>query len=200
MIQLFYKETNEEGFVEIPLGNDSEIFIAEYGFTSYNEMLAASQAGKFIIAINGQRDYIGVPVSEDGGFVFLVNFGSTQYRWSCNSGTNWSETVYKPAMANSLVDNSSTASVSIQLQPGKTYRYLRSAGVTSLTITLANPSDSTVENEYVIEFISGSTPTTLNPPSGFKWLNGEALTPEANKHYRIVFLKPNNLAIWSAFA
>lgn len=99
-----------------------------------------------------------------------------------------------------LVDNTSSSTATATLDPGKVYRYIRSAGLTSLSISLANPSDNTKENEYVIEFISGSTPTSVTLPTGFKWVNGEAPTIEANKHYRLVFLKPNNLAIWGVFA
>lgn len=54
--------------------------------------------------------------------------------------------------------------------------------VASLTITLASITDNTIYNEYMFEFVSGTTATTLTLPSSIKWL--ETPTIDANKIYQ----------------
>ena len=58
--------------------------------------------------------------------------------------------------------------------------------VTSLNITLGAET-SGIANEYLFQFISGSTPTTLTLPSDIKF--SEDLVIEANKVYQISILK-----------
>lgn len=65
--------------------------------------------------------------------------------------------------------------------------------VASLTLTLATPTDSTIVNEYMIQFTSGSTPTTLSLPASLSWY-GSAPSIEANKIYQISII--NNVGIW----
>lgn len=55
--------------------------------------------------------------------------------------------------------------------------------VSSLTITLASPVDTTVANYYMFEFTSGSTATTLSLPSSIKWASDVSI--EANKTYQV---------------
>lgn len=64
--------------------------------------------------------------------------------------------------------------------------------VTSLNLTLATPADSTIVNEYIFRFISGSTPTTLTLPSSIVWING-APEIEANTTYECSII--NNLGV-----
>lgn len=54
--------------------------------------------------------------------------------------------------------------------------------VASLNITLASITDNTIYNEYMFEFVSGTTATTLTLPSSIKWL--ETPTIDANKIYQ----------------
>lgn len=63
--------------------------------------------------------------------------------------------------------------------------------VTSLDITLAEPTDTSIVNEYMMEFVSGDTATTLTLPDTIKW----AIEPkiEANKTYQISIL--DNIAV-----
>ena len=67
--------------------------------------------------------------------------------------------------------------------------------IQSLSLGLAVPEDDTVLNEYMIEFTSGSTPTTLSLPSTIKW--AEAPSIEANATYQISII--NNLGIIAKF-
>lgn len=66
-----------------------------------------------------------------------------------------------------------------EIQPNKFYKF---GEVTELNLTLAEITDTTQLNEYMFEFTSGSTATTLTLPNTIKWL--ETPTVEANKIYQ----------------
>lgn len=63
--------------------------------------------------------------------------------------------------------------------------------VATLDITLAEPTDLSIVNEYMIEFVSGATATTLTLPNVIEW----AIEPkiEANKTYQISIV--DNIAV-----
>ena len=63
--------------------------------------------------------------------------------------------------------------------------------IESLTITLATPQDSQRVNEYMIEFVSGTTPTTLTLPTSVKFPSAYSI--EANKTYQISII--NNIGL-----
>lgn len=66
----------------------------------------------------------------------------------------------------------------------------------SLTLTLATPEDATIYNEYMFEFTSGSTATTLSLPSTIQWTIAPSI--EANKTYQVSIV--NNLGVIAGFA
>ena len=70
-------------------------------------------------------------------------------------------------------------------------KYYTFGEVASLTITLNTPSDNTVYNEYMFEFDSGTTPTTLTLPNTVSWV--ETPTIEASKTYQVSIV--NNIAL-----
>lgn len=53
--------------------------------------------------------------------------------------------------------------------------------VASLNITLATPDDSTILNEYMLQFTSGTTATVLSLPSNIVWISEPTI--EASKTY-----------------
>ena len=67
----------------------------------------------------------------------------------------------------------------IELQPNKFYKF---GEVTELNLTLAEITDNTQLNEFMFEFISGGTATTLTLPDTIKW--AETPSIEANKIYQ----------------
>lgn len=80
----------------------------------------------------------------------------------------------------SIVQNTVTGtSVSQQLAPNTYYSF---GEVTALTITLGTPI-SGVNNEYVFEFDSGSTVTTLSIPAFVVGIDATAIL--ASKHYEV---------------
>lgn len=66
-----------------------------------------------------------------------------------------------------------------EIEPNKFYKF---GEVSSLNITLAAITDTSVLNEYMFEFVSGTTATTLTLPNTVKWI--ETPTIEANKIYQ----------------
>ena len=72
-----------------------------------------------------------------------------------------------------------TSTSTIEINSNTFYKF---GEVASLNITLASITDNTIYNEYMFEFVSGSTATTLTLPSSIKWL--ETPTIDANKIYQ----------------
>lgn len=76
--------------------------------------------------------------------------------------------------------NKGTNDTTITIEPNKFYVW---GAVSSLNIALGTPLDSSVYNEYLFQFTSGSTATTLSLPSSVKWQTEPKV--EANKTYQI---------------
>jgi hypothetical protein len=84
-----------------------------------------------------------------------------------------------------IVENVSTTQ---EIQANKFYKF---GEVTELNISLALPTDTTILNEYMFEFISGNTATTLTLPDEIKWL--EIPSIETKKIYQCSIV--NNIGI-----
>ena len=91
---------------------------------------------------------------------------------------------------------SASTSTSMTLNPNIYYRNT-STSLTRLTITLNAETDSTILNEYLVEFTTRSAGTTVTLPSSVKWANGETPTFEASTTYQISIV--NNLGIVTKF-
>lgn len=78
-----------------------------------------------------------------------------------------------------------TADTTLTLTPN-TFHIWDEVG--SLTLRLGTET-SGVANEYLFQFTSGSTATTLSLPDDIKWTGGETPTIEANKIYQVSILK-----------
>lgn len=82
-----------------------------------------------------------------------------------------------------------SGAVTQAIDPNKLYKF---GECTSLTVTFNAGTDGQT-NEYMFEFVSGATATTLSLPSSVKWQDGEAPEVEANKTYQVSVL--NNLGV-----
>lgn len=91
------------------------------------------------------------------------------------------------------VESSGGGSVTKQLSPNTYYKL----GECSLLTVTLGAETSGIINEYMFEFVSGSTATTLSVPDSVKWSGGSAPTIEANKTYQVSIV--NNLAVFAAF-
>jgi hypothetical protein len=67
--------------------------------------------------------------------------------------------------------------------------------VASLNITLATPSDTSIVNEYMIQFTSGATATQLVLPDDIQWLSEPTI--KANMTYQVSII--DNLAVIGGF-
>lgn len=70
-----------------------------------------------------------------------------------------------------------------ELSPNTFYQW---GEIAALSITLAEPTDATITNEYCFEFTSGETATTLTVPSDIKWVQEPSI--EAGKTYQVSIL------------
>lgn len=88
--------------------------------------------------------------------------------------------------------NHGTSDTSFALTPNVFHRW---GTVSSLSLTLATPSDQTILNEYMFEFVSGSTATSLTLPSTVTWAT--ELVIEPNKTYQVSII--DNLGVIGGF-
>ena len=91
------------------------------------------------------------------------------------------------------VENGGSGTVTKQINPNTFYKF---GSCSKLTITLGAETVGIV-NEYMFEFRSGTTATTLSIPDSVKWSGGNAPTIEANKTYQVSIV--DNLAVYAAF-
>ncbi len=80
---------------------------------------------------------------------------------------------------NYQVDIIESTETTVELQPNKFYKF---GEVNELNLSLAEITDNTQLNEFMFEFISGETATTLTLPDTIKW--AETPSIEANKIYQ----------------
>lgn len=78
------------------------------------------------------------------------------------------------------VQSHGTSSTTLSIAPNVLHKW---GTVSTLTITLTAPTDTSVYNEYLFQFASGSTATTLSLPSSVKWQTEPNI--EANKTYQV---------------
>lgn len=91
---------------------------------------------------------------------------------------------------------STTTATSMSLTPN-VYHRNTNTNLSSLAITLEEITDSTILNEYFVEFTTRTAGTTISLPSNIKWVNGEAPTFEANCTYQVSIV--NNLGVVTKF-
>lgn len=90
------------------------------------------------------------------------------------------------AVGVSVVDHG-TADTTFTLTPNVLHKW---GEVATLTLTLGTPTDGVV-NEYMAQFVSGTTATILTLPDTVKWIGDNTI--EADKTYQVSII--NNLAV-----
>lgn len=99
-----------------------------------------------------------------------------------------------------LVNNHGTSDTTYSVTPNVLHIW---GTVGSLTLTLATPTDNTIENEYKIQFTSGATATQFSLPQGVEWGTQDPEQPnplvvKANAIYQISII--NNIGLWTAIS
>lgn len=98
--------------------------------------------------------------------------------------------------SNCNIPTETATASSKSLTANKYYRWINTP--TSITVTLATPSNTSILNNYMFEFTASSSGCTLSVPSTIKWINGTAPSIEAGKTYQISII--NNLATVAKFS
>lgn len=95
---------------------------------------------------------------------------------------------------NYQVDIIESTETTVELQPNKFYKF---GEVTELNLSLAEITDNTQLNEFMFEFISGETATTLTLPDIIKW--SETPSIDANKIYQCSIVNNVGLIVGVAY-
>lgn len=141
----------------------------ENGFEgSETEWLDSLKGAKGDPGKNGQS-ITSTEINESGELVLTYSDGST-----VNVGA-----VVGAKGKNYQVEIIESTETTVELQPNKFYKF---GEVTELNLTLAEITDNTQLNEFMFEFASGETATTLTLPDTIKW--AETPDVEANKIYQ----------------
>lgn len=152
-------------------------------------------------AIGNKADKTEIPtkisdLTNDSNFVSDGNYVHTDVNFTAEKDTklaglnNYDDTqivqeISKKADKVLVVESTTTT---LEIQANKFYKL---GEATELNLTLAEITDTTQLNEFMFEFVSGATATTLTLPSSVKWL--ETPTIEANKTYQCSIV--NNIGI-----
>lgn len=88
-------------------------------------------------------------------------------------------------------------SASVTLKPNQYHQMTGSTSRSSFSISFSAATDTTICNEYFVEFPCYYNNMTLTVPTGVKWANGTAPTMNSGSTYQISFI--NNLAVYTEF-
>lgn len=167
--------------IETAQGKSAYQIAVENGFEgTVEEWLKSLKGTDGKDGIDGQngangKDGIGITsteISESGELVLTYSDGST-----ANVGVVKGESGIDGK--NYQVETIESTETTVELQPNKFYKF---GEVTELNLSLAEIADNTQLNEFMFEFISGETATTLTLPDTIKW--SETPDVEANKIYQ----------------
>ena len=110
--------------------------------------------------------------------------GKSAYQYAVEGGYAGTETEFAAKLAQEIHPGSypvvTMTADTAELAPNTYYKW---GEVASLTITLTQPADTTITNEYCFEFVSGAAATELTVPSNIKWV--QEPTIEADKTYQV---------------
>lgn len=125
---------------------------------------------------NANNDALGQVwyVHEESSDYTLINWDSR------NNSDGWKKII--PGTITEV--NQGTSNTTCTISPNTFYVW---DTVSNLNITLGAETNG-VANEYLFQFTSGSTATTLELPDSIKWTN-DNISIEANKTYQISILK-----------
>lgn len=164
--------------IEFNTKSEFESFITTNSGLPFEEALSSSNNGV----------WGSVVLIKDTNEIYANNKLQLQSSGDGNTGGGNVVVGYKPLQTST--ENT------MALDPNVYYRNTNTS-LTSLTITLNAESNSYVLNEYLVEFTTRSTGTTINLPASIVWANGETPTFESGTKYQISIV--NNLGIVTKF-
>lgn len=147
------------------------------------------ESGTNIKTVNGQSLLGSGNIEISGGSGGGISDAPSDGKQYARKDGNWEE-VSTPDI-DSKADKVTIESVSessVELKPNK---FIKFSGVaSSINLTLAEEIPG-IMNEYMFQFTSGSTPTTVNLPSSARWIGDHTI--ESDKTYIISII--SNLAV-----
>lgn len=117
-----------------------------------------------------------VTICNEGKYITLMGNGNGT-KFLSNDGT------YKSISTSYPQVNHGTSDTTFALTPNVLHVWDE---VAELSLTLANPTDTTVANEYIFQFTSGANATILTLPDTIKWVETPSI--ESDKIYQISIL------------
>lgn len=145
--------------------------------------------GKLTASITGTADGVSL-----GSLTDVSTTGATNGQVLGYNGSSWEPTNAGGGggSAETPIVNHGTSDTTFALPPNEFHVW---GEVTSLILTLATPSDPTVMAEYMFEFESGLTPTTLSLPATVEWAdNCHDIVISDGYIYQVSIV--NNVGLW----
>ena len=110
--------------------------------------------------------------------------GKSAYQYAVEGGYTGTEAEFAAKLAEEIYPGAypvvDMTADTAELTPNTYYKW---GEIAALSITLGEPADATITNEYCFEFASGETAATLTVPSNIKWV--QEPTIEAGKTYQV---------------
>lgn len=162
---------------------------------------------KAVMLTTGGVKYVCTHISEDDSYIRVRGFmpvasGICGYVMVLVNKSNrkYNFYSYEPKLAESIAVQDITNEVSnnsggCSLDPNVYYIV---TGQSMIDVSLNTPADTTIYNEYLLEFTTPSGGTSLVITNSVKWHNGESPIIEGGKTYQLSIV--NNLAICGEFA
>lgn len=146
--------------------------------------------GKLTANITGTADGVSL-----GSLTDVSTTGATNGQVLGYNGSSW-EPTNAGGGGDTPIVNHGTSDTTFAVTPNTLHIW---GEVASLTLTLATPTDATIVNEYMFEFTSGSTATTLSLPATVEWAEScGSLSVEASKTYQVSIV--NNIGLWASIS
>ena len=113
--------------------------------------------------------------------------GKSAYAYAVEGGYTGTEEEFAAKLAEEIYPGAypvvDMTADTAELTPNTYYKW---GEIAALSITLGEPADATITNEYCFEFASGETAATLTVPSDIKWVQEPSI--EAGKTYQASIL------------
>lgn len=141
---------------------------------SYNSKYTGAEVEALLDAANGKQDKLvsGTNIKTINGTSILGSGDITISGGSSGGGSGAYAQV-----------NHGTSDTTFTLTPNTFHVWDE---VSALTLSLGDETAG-VANEFVFQFTSGATPTSLTLPDGIKWANGSTPTIAEKKYTRLVY-------------
>ena len=168
-------------------GKSAYQIAVENGFVGTQEEWLASLKGKKGDPGTDGKSITSTEINANGELVLTYSDGSTANVGAVVGAKGKDGKNYK-------VETVESTETTVDLQPNKFYKF---GEVTELNLTLAEITDNTQLNEFMFEFVSGETATTLILPDTIKW--AETPDVEANKIYQCSIVNNVGLMVGVAY-